>query len=65
MSSSPDHADELAALRERSEELDRQIAEQSRGAVSDFAKIRRLREEKRGVMDRIAAFERTPPDIIA
>jgi len=65
MSSSTGHADELAALRERSEELDRLIAEQSRGAVSDFAEIRRLREEKRNVMDRIAAFERTPPDIIA
>ena len=65
MSSGTDHADELAALRERSEELDRLITEQSRGAVSDFAKIRRLREEKRNVMDRIAAFERTPPDIIA
>ena len=65
MSSSTDHTDELAALRERSEELDRLITEQSRGAVSDFAKIRRLREEKRNVMDRIAAFERTPPDIIA
>lgn len=65
MSSSTGHADELAVLRERSEELDRLIAEQSRGAVSDFAEIRRLREEKRNVIDRIAAFERTPPDIIA
>ncbi len=65
MSSGTDHADKVAALRERCDELDRLIAEQSRGAVTDFAEIRRLREEKRKVVDQIAALERTPPDIIA
>ena len=65
MSGGTDHADEVAALRERCDELDRLMAEQSRRAITDFAEIRRLREEKRRALDRIAALERTPPDIIA
>ena len=65
MSSGTDHADEAAALRARCDELDRLMAEQSRGAVTDFAEVRRLREERRRVADQLSALERTPPDIIA
>ena len=65
MGSGTFHADRLRELRGRCDELDRLIAELSKGAVSDFSKIRRLREEKRAALEQITALERTPPDIIA
>lgn len=65
MGSGTFHADKLRALRQQCDELDRLITELSKGPVSDFAKIRGLREAKRAALEQIAALERTPPDIIA
>ncbi len=65
MDKKSDHGKRMVALRRQCEDLNRRISDQSKGTVSDFAEIRRLREEQRRIREQIAALERTTPDIIA
>lgn len=65
MTDDTDLEKQLAALRERHGDLERQIEEKSREPLSDLGEVQRLKKEKLALKDQIAKLEKSLPDIIA